>query len=75
MDRISSFFLARCIISVASLSFLSMRLSYKREHLSIPDFNDRSRKKYSCVLDMTISDSDRLLMAESSIWWFVLSDV
>ena len=63
MAGISSFFLARCSISVASLSFLRMRLSSERKNLSIPGFIARSRNNYSCVMSMTISDSDIFLMA------------
>ena len=51
-----------------------MRLSSERKHLSSPDLTAGSRKNYSCVLGMTISYYDRFLMAESSIWWVVLSD-
>ena len=43
-------------------------LPSERMHLSIPDFNSY------CALGMTISDSDNFLIAESSIWWVVLSD-
>ena len=56
------------------LSFLGMRLLLERKHLSIPDLIARAQKNYSCVLGMTISYSDRFLMAESSTWWAVLSD-
>ena len=72
---IYNLFLVRCSISVASLSFLRMSLYSDRKHLSIPDLTTRSRKNSSCVLGMTISDSDNFLMAESSIWWVVLSDI
>ena len=61
MAGISSLFLERCSISVASLSFLRMSLSSKRKHLSIPGLTDRARNNYSCILDMKISDSDRFL--------------
>ena len=74
MDGISSLFFVRCIISVASLSLLRMRLSYERKHISIPGLTSRAQKNYSCVLGMEISDSDRFLMAEASIWWVVFSD-
>ena len=42
--------------------------------MSFPNLTARAQKNSSCVLGMTISDSDRFLMAESSIWWVVLSD-
>ena len=73
IDRISSLFLVRCIISVASLSFLRTRFSSERKHLSIPDLTARERNNSSCVIGTTLSNYDKLLMAESSIWWFVLS--
>ena len=74
MDRISSFFLARCIISVASLSFLSTRLSYEKKNLSIPDLTAMAQKNSSCVLGMTISDYGMFLMSESSFWWVFFND-
>ena len=46
----------------------------ERKYLSIPDLADMAGKNYSCVLGMTMSDYDNFLMAESSIWWVVLSD-
>ena len=72
--RIYSLFLVCCRNSVAPLSFLRMRLLSERKHLSIYDLTARARKNYSCVLGMKISDSDNFLMAESFIWWVVLSD-
>ena len=75
IDRISSLFLVRCSISVAPIRFLRKSLSSKRNHRSIPDLNDRERKNTSCVLGMKMSDYDKLLMAESSIWWVVLNDI
>ena len=74
MSRISSLFLVYCSIPVASLSFTRMRLSSDRKHLSIHDLDARLWKNSSCVLGMTISDSEIFLMAESSIWWVVVSD-
>ena len=74
MDSIFILFLPRCSISVASLSFLRMRLLLERKHLSIPDLTTREQKNYSCVMGMKISDYYSFLMAESSIWWVVLSD-
>ena len=74
MARIYVLFLVRCSISVVLLSFLGMRLLLERKHLSIPDLIARAQKNYYCVLGMTISYSDRFLMAESSTWWVVLSD-
>ena len=59
--------IACCRISVASLSFLRTRLSSERKHLSTPDFTARAWKNYACVLGLTISGSDRFLMAESYI--------
>ena len=47
---------------------------YERKHLSITDLTARSQNNSSCVLGMRMSDSDNFLMAESSIWWVVLSD-
>ena len=75
MASISILFLVYCRISVASLSFLRMRLSSERKHLSITDLTARARNNYSCVLRMKISDSESFLVAESSIWWVVLSDI
>ena len=74
IDRISSLFLVRCSIFVASLRILRTSLLSERKHLSIPDLTDRARKNYSCVLGMTILYSEMFLMAESSIWWVVLID-
>ena len=74
ITTISSLFLFCCSISVASLSFLRMRISSERKHLSITYLTDRARKNSSCVLGMTKSDSDKFLMAKSSIWWVILSD-
>ena len=74
ISRVSSLFLVRCSISIASPSFLRTRLSYERKHPSIPDLNARARNNLSCVLGITMSDSDNFLMAESSIWWVFLSD-
>ena len=62
--RISSLLLVRCISSVASLSFLRMRVSYERKHMIIPDLTDKARNNSSCVMGMTISYYDRFLMAE-----------
>ena len=72
---ISSLFLVRFIILVASLSFLGTIILSERKHPSIPYLTSRSQKNYSCVMDMTMSDSDKKIMAESSIWWVVLSDI
>ena len=74
MDKIYSLFLVRCIISVVSLNFLMTRLSLERKYMIIPDFTARSRKNSSCVMVMTISDSERFLMDISSIWRVVLID-
>ena len=71
---ISILVLVCCSISVRSHRFLRTRLSYERKHPSIPYLTTRAQKNYDCVMGMTMSDSDKFLMAESSIWWFVLSD-
>ena len=71
---ISSLFLVRCKISVASLRFRRTSLSSEKKHLNIPDLTARSRKHYSCAMGMTMSDYEKYLMAESSIWWVVLGD-
>ena len=71
---ISILVLVCCSISVRSLRFLRTRLSYERKHLSIPYLTTRAQKNYDCVMGMTMSDSDKFLMAESSIWWVVMSD-
>ena len=75
VDRISSLFLVCCSSSVASLILLVVRLSSERKHLIIPGLTDMIGKNPSCVLGMTISDSDSFLMAESFIWWVVFSDI
>ena len=75
IGRISVLLLFCCSISVASLIFLRTRLSSDRKHLSIPDLTASVWKNCSCVLGITMSDSDNFLMAESSIWWVVLSDI
>ena len=74
ISRTSILFLFRSIISVASLSFLRKRLSSERKHLSIHDLTASTRNNSSCVLGIKMSDSDNVLMAGSSIWWFFLSD-
>ena len=51
-----------------------MGVSSERMHLSIPDVTDRVRKSSSCALGMKILNFDNVLIAESSIWWVVLSD-
>ena len=71
---IYSLFLVRCRFSVVSLSFLRMRISSEKKHMSIPDLTDRARKNSSFLMGITISDSDIFLMSESSIWWYFLSD-
>ena len=59
IDRIYILLLVRCSISVISLRFLRTRLSSERNHLSIPDLTARAWNNSSCVLGMTLSDSDR----------------
>ena len=54
----SSLFLVPCSIYVASIRFLGTRLSSERKHLIIPDLTDRAGKNSSCVMGMTMSDSD-----------------
>ena len=71
--RIYILFLVCCIIYVALISFMRVSISSERRHLSITDLTARARKNSSCVLGMTISDSDKKFMAESSIWWVFLS--
>ena len=73
ISSIYNLFLVRCSISVVSLSFLRTRLSYGRKYPNIPDLTVKARKNYSCVMGMKISDYDSFFMAESSIWWVVLS--
>ena len=51
------------------------RISFERKHLIIPDLTAGSQKHFSCVMGMTISNSDKHLMAESSIWSDLLSDI
>ena len=75
VDGISILFLVRCNIYVASLRFLRTRLSSERKHLSIHDLTSREGKNYSCVMVMKMSDSDNVLMAESSIRWVFLSNI
>ena len=43
-------------------------------HLSITGLTARVQKNSSCAMGITISDSYSFLIAESSIWWVVLSD-
>ena len=75
IDRIFSLLLFRCRIYVESLSFIRMRLSSERKHISITDLTANARNNDSFVLGMTISDHDIFLMDESSICWVVLSDI
>ena len=74
IDRISSLFLVRCRISIASLSYMRTMILSEMRHPSIPDLTARSRKLSSCVLGMTMTDSSNFLMAKSSIWCIILSD-
>ena len=72
--RISSLFLVCWSISVASISFMRMSLASERKNISITDLTARAQNNSSCVLGMTISYSENVLMDKSSIWWVVLSD-
>ena len=54
IDRIYSLIVDCCSISVASLTFLRMRILSERNHLSIPDSTARVRKNASFVLGMTM---------------------
>ena len=74
IDRSYSLLLVRCIISIASLSFLRTMILSEIKHLSIPDLTAREQKISSCVLDMTMSDSYNFLMAKLFIWCVILSD-
>ena len=59
--RIYILFLVCCIIYVALISFMRVSISSERRHLSITDLTARAQKNSSCVLGMTISDSDKKL--------------
>ena len=63
IDRSYSLLLVRCIISIASLNFPRTMILSEIKHLSIPDLTARAQKISSCVLGMTMSDSDKFLMA------------
>ena len=73
--RIYCLFLLRCSISVESIIFLRTIILSERKHLSILVVTARAQNNSSCVLGMRMSVSDNFLMAESSIWWVVLSDI
>ena len=67
ITSISSLFHVCWSIYVASLIFLRVSLLSESKHQNIPYLTARAQKNSSCVLGMTISDSDRFLMAELSI--------
>ena len=62
IDRISSLFIFRWIIYVASLSFMGVGLSSDRKHISIPYLTAREQNNSPCALGMTISDSDNFFL-------------